>query len=174
MTTDREPTFASVYDGRLAAFVEARLDEDTTANRTPVDGQHGCCCGRCTPALPVYLDRWCTARTAREIAGHRRILARFNRARQETHEMGPLMWAQFRADLAGGLRASALALADVACTWSDHPDFQAEWAHFCALDENAPTLKDFTDVVEGAVREVAALTGVPEWAFRDPMPLIHP
>jgi hypothetical protein len=125
-----------------------------------VDGQHGCCCGRCDPALPAYLDRWSTARTTRQIAGHRRILARFNQARREM-ELGEILTSTFRAEMAGTLRASALALADVACAWSDHPDFCREWADFCELDSVAPTLRQLTELVQQEARDVAARANVP-------------
>jgi hypothetical protein len=116
----------------MAAFVTARLDEDVAvAAGYDVDGKHGCCCGRCAPGLARYLDRWCNARVFREVAAHRRILARYNAAAERYA-------AERKDDLLAERRMAALALADVAGVWAEHPHFQAQWAHFAALDEDAP------------------------------------
>lgn len=146
-----EPTFASVYDGRLSAFVEQRLAADERARPggiTPewsarpgagpdhayiLVGDDRSTVAKVHPSVSAYVTSHSPARGDREIAAHRRTLARFNR--------------ELQADPYGDAgrharRACALAVADIACIWAGHRDFQMVWAHFAALEQDAPFTAD--------------------------------
>jgi hypothetical protein len=164
--SDNDTPFASVYDGSLALFVEARLADDEKARGINVEAGWGCCCGRCDPKLTAYVANWCPARVGREIAAHRRILSRFRRAHTElTH--ADLFHEGFRGELLAASKASALALADVAGTWSEHPDFRPEWRDFAALDREAPNqwqavhAPSYAKAWASVIRQLAEDTGMP-------------
>lgn len=144
-----EPTFASVYDGRLSAFVEQRLAADERARPAGITpewtsrpgagpdhayilvGDERSTVAKVHPSAAAYVTSHSPARGDREIAAHRRTLARFNRE-----------LAREPIGLPHARRACALAVADIACIWAGHPDFKMSWAHFAALDEDAPFTPD--------------------------------
>jgi Family of unknown function (DUF6221) len=107
----------------LAAFIEARLDEDeATAKLAEHDlAARAGPVGLPDTAVAAHFARHAPARVLREIAGKRQIVNLYRRcaAKGGTGDIPVPM--DYMVD---GLKFSLRRIGE---TWDDHPDFRAEW-----------------------------------------------